>query len=168
MTPAPVDKCRVLELGCAQGGNIIPMVFNLPKSEFFGVDLSSNQIAAGGEIIDAVGLNNIKLIQVNLLELEEREEKFDYIILPGVYSWIPENVQEKIFQICRAQLKPQGITYISYNTFPGWRMNGMIRDMMMYHTSGINNPETKANQARVLLAFLSDAVTTEKIPMGNF
>ena len=34
MSPAPVDYCRVLELGCAQGGNLIPMAFNFPQSEF--------------------------------------------------------------------------------------------------------------------------------------
>lgn len=45
--PAPVDRCRVLDLGCAQGGNLIPMAFNFPHSEFVGIDLSSSQIAAG-------------------------------------------------------------------------------------------------------------------------
>jgi methyltransferase-like protein/SAM-dependent methyltransferase len=168
MTPALVDKCRVLELGCAQGGNIIPMAFNLPESDFLGIDLSSNQIAAGGKIINAVGLKNITLKQVHLLDFNESEGDFDYIIAHGVYSWIPENVQEKIFQICRTQLKPQGIAYISYNTYPGWRMSSMIRDMMLYHTSGINDPETKANQSRALVAFLSDAVTGEKNPYGEF
>jgi len=85
----------------------------------FGLIYHQIRSLQGDEIIDAVSLNNIKLIQANLLELEEREEKFDYIISHGVYSWIPENVQEKIFQICRAQLKPQGIAYISYNISPG-------------------------------------------------
>ncbi len=168
MTPAPIEKCRVLELGCAQGGNLIPMAFNLPECEFLGVDLSPNQIAAGCEMISAVDLKNITLKQVNLLDFNESEGIFDYIISHGVYSWIPENVQEKIFHICRTQLNPQGIAYISYNTFPGWKMKGMIRDMMLYHSSGIKDPETKANQARALIAFLSDVVTAEKIPMETF
>lgn len=25
ISPAPVERCRVLELGCASGGNLIPM-----------------------------------------------------------------------------------------------------------------------------------------------
>ena len=144
------------------------MAFNLPESDFLGIDLSSKQIEAGREIINAVGLKNITLKQVNLLDFNESEGEFDYIIAHGVYSWIPENVQEKIFQICHTQLKPQGIAYISYNTYPGWRMNGMIRDMMLYHTSGIIDPETKANQARALIAFLSEVVTAEKNPYGEF
>ena len=39
-TPA-VGRCRVLELGCASGGNLIPMAFNLPGAEFVGIDLSA-------------------------------------------------------------------------------------------------------------------------------
>lgn len=34
-------QCRVLELGSATGGNIIPMAWYLPASEFIGVELSS-------------------------------------------------------------------------------------------------------------------------------
>ena len=47
MTPTPVQHCRVLDLGCADGSNIIPMAYQLPESEFVGLDLSPNQIAAG-------------------------------------------------------------------------------------------------------------------------
>jgi hypothetical protein len=47
MTPAPVTHCRVLELGCAAGFNIIPMAATLPDSRFVGLDLSSRQVAEG-------------------------------------------------------------------------------------------------------------------------
>ena len=40
MSPGEVRSCRVLELGCADGGNLIPMALALPGSEFIGVDLS--------------------------------------------------------------------------------------------------------------------------------
>src|SRR6478672_587860 len=36
LTPAPSDHCRVLELGCASGGNLLPMAANLPASRFVG------------------------------------------------------------------------------------------------------------------------------------
>ena len=47
MSTTQVDRCRVLELGCAQGGNLIPMAFNFPHSEFVGIDYSSKQIESG-------------------------------------------------------------------------------------------------------------------------
>src|SRR5437868_9160413 len=45
MTPAPVDRCSVLELGCGDGGNLIPMAFALPQSRFTGIDLAGSAIA---------------------------------------------------------------------------------------------------------------------------
>ena len=51
MSPAPVTRCRVLELGCASGGNLIPMAFHLPQSEFLGVDLSGRQVAMGRKVV---------------------------------------------------------------------------------------------------------------------
>ena len=39
--PPPLERCRVLELGCASGGNLIPMAVAMPQAEFFGVDLSA-------------------------------------------------------------------------------------------------------------------------------
>ena len=39
MQPPPVERCRVLEIGCGNGSNLIPMAYGLPGSEFVGVDL---------------------------------------------------------------------------------------------------------------------------------
>ena len=41
MTPAPLQSCRVLELGCGDGANIIPVAFQWPDSQFVGLDLSA-------------------------------------------------------------------------------------------------------------------------------
>ena len=42
-----LKQAKILELGCASGGNIIPMACNLPESAFTGIDLSNAQIADG-------------------------------------------------------------------------------------------------------------------------
>src|SRR5947207_3379208 len=44
---APPDHCRVLELGCASGGNLLPLAAAFPDSTFVGIDLSSRQVAEG-------------------------------------------------------------------------------------------------------------------------
>ena len=51
MRPAPVEQCRVLELGCGDGGNLIPMAYTLRGSEFVGVDLGARGIAIGQEMV---------------------------------------------------------------------------------------------------------------------
>jgi hypothetical protein len=44
LTPTPIDRCRVLEMGCSAGGNLIPMAATLPHSEFVGIDFSATTI----------------------------------------------------------------------------------------------------------------------------
>src|SRR5262245_66102413 len=61
MRPAPVERCRVLELGCASGGNLLPMAVALPEGRFVGVDLSPAQIAAGRATIESLGLRDVRL-----------------------------------------------------------------------------------------------------------
>ena len=47
LSPADPAGCRVLELGCASGGNLVPMAYYLSQSQFLGIDLYANQIADG-------------------------------------------------------------------------------------------------------------------------
>ncbi len=168
MKPAPVVKCRVLELGCAGGGNIIPMAFQLPDSDFVGVDLSLRQVETGRKTIGDLALNNIRLHHASILDVDQTWELFDYIICHGVYSWVPANVQEKIMRIAAENLAPMGIAYISYNTYPGWHMREMIRRMMLYHSEQFSNITQKIQQARALIEFLANSIPTENNPYGMF
>ena len=158
MRPTPVQRCRVLELGCAAGGNLIPMAEYLPDSEFVGLDLSARQIQDGNEMVKAFGFKNITLKHASIMDVNDSYGMFDYIICHGVFSWVPNDVQEKVFQICSKQLTPNGIAYISYNTYPGWHLRGMIRDMMRYHSERFNTPQLRTQQARALLDFLAQSV----------
>jgi SAM-dependent methyltransferase len=137
LSPADPAQCRVLELGCASGGNLIPLAFYFPKSRFLGVDLFANQIADGQSLIEAVGLGNVELRQGDILDLDARSlGTFDYVIAHGVYSWVPDPVRQRILSLCAEVLAPEGIAYVSYNTLPGWRMRGMVRDILGYATRG--------------------------------
>ena len=159
MKPAPIAKCRVLELGCAAGGNLIPLAASLPGSEFVGIDGSARQVADGQQLIDALKLENIKLRTTDFNDVvESNEQPFDYIIAHGVYSWINDSLQDKLLEICGKLLAPNGVAYVSYNTFPGWHYRGMIRDMMLYHVEQFPEPATKATQARALLEFLAQSL----------
>ncbi|MBL8785959.1 MAG: class I SAM-dependent methyltransferase, partial [Deltaproteobacteria bacterium] len=54
--PAHTDVCRVLEIGCAIGGNLLPMAASTPGSHFVGVDLSGVQIALAREAAAAANI----------------------------------------------------------------------------------------------------------------
>lgn len=166
MQPARVEKCRVLEIGCASGGNLIPMAFNLPESEFLGIDLSRVQIEDGQQTIAALGLSNVKLTHLNLKDVDESFGEFDYIIAHGVYSWVPTDIQDALLNICRKHLANEGVAYISYNVYPGWHFRGLIREMMLYHTASISEPGSKIWQAKELLNFLVNSISAEQKVYG--
>jgi len=152
------DCCRVLELGCASGGNLIPMALASPQSRFVGIDLAAGQIADGQKVVRELGLDNVELREGSILDVGGEIGSFDYILVHGVFSWVPPDVQEKILEICRRQLSPNGVAYISYNTYPGWHARGAIREMLWYHTAALTDPAERVRQARALLAFLAQCM----------
>jgi SAM-dependent methyltransferase len=131
MSPPEIETCRVLEVGCGRGDNLIPMAFSLPRARFLGIDLSPRQIAEGRAAIAELGLENIELRAQNILDVSPGLGSFDFIVAQGVYSWVPEPVREQMLRLCAAALAPNGLALISYNTYPGWYMRTMIRDLMV-------------------------------------
>jgi methyltransferase-like protein len=66
-----------------------------------------------------------------------------------------------VLAICRANLAPQGIAFVSYNTYPGWHMRDMVRNMMLYHSAGTAGAQAKVQQSRALLGFLAQNVPAD-------
>jgi methyltransferase-like protein/trans-aconitate methyltransferase len=154
-TPPPATA-RVLELGCAAGGNLIPFAARYPQAQAVGVDLSGVQVAGGNRAIRAMELENIQLLQASITELADDIGQFDYIICHGVYSWVPEDVREAILRISRERLTPQGVAYISYNTYPGWKAKEIVRDAMLLRGETRQTPQEKLSYARGMIDFLHD------------
>ena len=155
MTGTPPERCSVLELGAARGGNLIPMALELPEARFVGIDLSVRQVAEGQSIVKKLGLRNVDLRAMSITELDEPRQSYDYIICHGVYSWVPEAVRDKIMAICAEALAADGVAYVSYNTYPGWHARGMVRELMAYHDRRASKAPDRVQRAR---DFLEDLV----------
>jgi methyltransferase-like protein/SAM-dependent methyltransferase len=162
LKPAPVERCRVLELGAASGGNLIPMAHDLPDSSFVGIDLSARQIADGVRAVEELGLKNLELRHASILDVDESYGQFDYVICHGVFSWVPANVQDKILEICATRLAPDGVAYVSYNTYPGWHLRGLVRNVMRYHARRFATPGDRIRQSRALLTFLQETTKNQQ------
>lgn len=154
---APPERCRVLELGCGLGANLLAMAVALPRSEFVGVDASARQIASGAADVAALGLRNVTLHAMDLRGVDARLGPFDYILCHGVYSWVPPEVQGAILGLCRALLAPLGVAFISYNTLPGWHLRGALRDVLLRETPADAPPAARVAAAREVLALLGHA-----------
>lgn len=152
---APLANARVLELGCAAGGNIIPHAARYPAARFLGVDLSRTQVAAGRARIANLGLRNIEIQCQSFTELGPTDGEFDFIICHGVYSWVPGPVRDAILRICRERLSPVGLAMISYNVLPGWRLSQTLRDSFLIHIPDNHDSRSRVRMAREFLDFLS-------------
>jgi methyltransferase-like protein len=159
MAPAPVDRCRVLELGCASGGNLIPMAYTLPESEFIGIDFSGNAIAGARATVSDLNLKNVRFIHQDFLSIDRSIGQFDFIIAHGIFSWVPPDVQEKLLKICREQMTPEGIAYLSYNVYPGWHIFQIVRDLMLFRIGGATGDAQKVKEVRNLIHYLSDSLS---------
>ena len=155
MHPPDVATARVLELGCAGGGNLIPMAVAMPDATFLGIDLSARQIADGQHVIAALGLENIELHHADIAGVDADYGSFDYIVSHGIYSWVPAPIREKLLSICRDNLAPNGVAYVSYNARPGWAIRGILRDAMLYHARGAASAAERIRRSREALDFLS-------------
>jgi methyltransferase-like protein len=151
MDPAPVSRCRVLEVGCGDGENLIPMAFQYPAAEFLGIDAAAVAVHAGNLEIAALGLTNIRLEHRDIMDCAPQLGTFDYVIAHGFYSWVPEPVRDKLLAILQASLAPQGVAFVSYNALPGGRLRQMFREMMLFHAGGATGLDSRVPQAREIV-----------------
>jgi methyltransferase-like protein/SAM-dependent methyltransferase len=151
MDPAPLPRCRVLEVGCGNGENLIPMAFQYPAAEFLGIDAAGIAILAGNQEIATLGLENLRLQHRDIMETGPELGTFDYVIAHGFYSWVPEPVRDKMLAIVQASLAPQGVAFVSYNALPGGRLRQMFREMMLFHAGGATELDTRIHLGREIV-----------------
>jgi len=92
--PAPLETCRVLEVGCGDGANLIPMALGLPRAAFRGFDLASSAIERGQTMACELGIANLTLERLDICDVPDRLGEFDYIIAHGFYSWVPKAARD--------------------------------------------------------------------------
>jgi len=158
------QQCRVLELGCGRGGNLVPLAALLPGSEFVGVDLAASQVEEARGDAEALGLTNLRFEAMDIADVPRSWGEFDYIICHGVYSWVPELVRRRILEISATQLAHHGVAYISFNALPGWHVRGMLRTMLKRVVPEGDAPEM-AQSARGFLSLLR-RLTPENGPLA--
>ena len=156
LEPVLPSRSRVLEIGCASGGHLIPLAAAFPEALFTGIDISPVQIAGAQFRAARHGLENIEFTVKSFTDLQPRDGMFDYIICHGVYSWVSEELSEKLLQACGMCLAPGGIAAVSYNVLPGWRMLQALRDSALFHTASAPSHEVRMAAARHLFSTISE------------
>jgi SAM-dependent methyltransferase len=148
--PSPQSRsfCMV-ELGCGDGANLLPLAYYSPESTFIGIDSSSTHLAAAREAAESLCLSNIRFVLTDVRHLRPGEfPRADYVIAHGLYSWVPDQARDAILNFCRQALAAAGLAYISYNAQPGWATRRLVREALVRARSVRDAPiEEKAGRA---------------------
>jgi len=159
LDPAPVSGCRVLELGCGEGVNLLAMAVGLPGSRFLGIDRSGRQIALATALASELALPNIEFQRGDIAELGQLGNAFDYVVCHGVYSWCPRHIQDAILSAGVGLLARHGVFYLSYNTYPGWHRLASLRWLMRYGADEDGPWEVRVANARRYLSHIAGLLT---------
>lgn len=131
--PCPLfQHFRLVELGCGDGANLLPLAFYDHESTFIGIDNSRTELDRAREGARCLGLENIHFVLKDVRDLGPTDiAPCDYVIAHGLYSWVPEDAREAILNFCRQNLTPSGLAYISYNAQPGWATRRLVRETLL-------------------------------------
>lgn len=170
----PLDRYRVLELGCANGANLLPMAWYRRHGEFTGMDASARQIGLANDARDQLGLSNLRFVHADFRSaIDQLEGPFDVIMAHGVFSWVTDEARDAMLEMCSALLAPEGLLYLNYNANPGWIVRGMVRDFLMQQTAHVKNLKERAElcrdvSARVISPFKQDEHPYTKLMANEF
>jgi SAM-dependent methyltransferase len=148
--PRPPDQgYRLLELGCGNGANLLPLAFFRPHGRFIGVDAAASAIALARGRTAELGLRNVKFMVADFREAARQlEGPFDYIVCHGVFSWIDDDARDALVALCAEQLALRGLLYVNYNARPGWDIRAMVRRHLLETTDAAPGLRARAEQAQ--------------------
>ncbi len=119
-----------LDLGCGHGLNLLFNAAAHPQARFYGLDLNATHIAEATARAEALGLSNVHFSLADLTTFADGRpasgpcrdwpEAFDVVVSHGLASWVSPEVRRALVAAASSVLRPGGIFFCSYNTYPGW------------------------------------------------
>jgi SAM-dependent methyltransferase len=157
----PLDGARVLEVGCGDGTNLLPVADAYPRATFVGCDLAPRAIARGNALIAEAALGNATLLNIDLRELPSSLGPFDYVVAHGFYSWVPPEVRDALMHLVATRTTANGVAFVSYNTLPGSRIRQMTSDAAHWHARAAANAAETMRMTRELLELMGKPGLTQ-------
>jgi trans-aconitate methyltransferase len=166
LAPRSSDHCRLLELGCGEGIQLLALGLALPESSFVGIDLDAQAIARGKELADELGVKNVTLQARDVRDLAASEGPFDYVIGHGLYSWVGDDVRTTLLDACRSLLAEQGLGFLSFNTLPGGYHRQMARELLQLNVGDVAPPLERIARARAVATDFTRALSDKDPPQS--
>lgn len=140
--PPESEYFSYLELGCGQGLTINILAAVHPKGRFVGVDFNEKHIENAKLFCKSAEIDNAIFLAQSFDDFwlnSDPNDKFDYIVLHGVYTWVNEENRNYIRKIIDKLIKPGGLVYISYNSLPGSMSRSVIQRLILENAVGLND-----------------------------
>lgn len=161
----PLQRYRVLELGCANGANLLPMAWYRRHGDFTGLDASARQIGLANESRDELGLTNLRFVHADFRTAKTQlDGPYDIIMAHGVFSWVDDASRDALLEMCVELLAPAGLLYLNYNAHPGWTIRGMVRDFLLQHTAHAGSLQERSEMCREVSAKVIAPFKTDEHP----
>lgn len=151
----PASRCRVLELGCSDGGNLLATALANPGAEVVGLDVSGAQLERGRAAASELGATNLRLEQLDLREAPSLGT-FDYVIAHGLYCWIPRELQPELLKSVSACLRPHGVAYLGLSVLPGAYTILAMRGLLRRRAQAEEEPRRQVARARAFMEALAE------------
>jgi ubiquinone/menaquinone biosynthesis C-methylase UbiE len=101
---------RILDIGCGLGHNTLPLAMAFPDAEVIGIDTGAPMLRYGHARAVALGIKNVKFMQLNAEETGFETESFDWI---QTTMFLHETSMKAMFKIGKEifrMLKPNGLS----------------------------------------------------------
>lgn len=166
--PSPQINYRVLELGCGNGANLLPLAYFRRHAAFVGVDGARSQIEVAKIRAAELGIANVEFIQTDFREAANSiSGQFDFVIAHGILSWVPDGVRDALLELCAQSLRQGGLLYMNYNARPGWNVRGLVREFLLAQTAAETNLRVRAQLAQEVAGKVVSAMTDLEQPYSR-
>lgn len=106
------NDIKILDAGCGTGYSTLKLAQRNPNANIIAVDISSESLKLAKERLQTANINmdKINFIEMNLLEIDKLNEKFDYIVSTGVLHHLSDPFKGLIN--LKSLLKEDGFMYL--------------------------------------------------------
>jgi SAM-dependent methyltransferase len=147
------------ELHCGSAVTATLLAGSNPLGDFHAIDTRAPLLEQARKLAADANVRNIAFHELGTEQaLSASFPMFDYIVLNGIYSWVPLAERGMILAFVRKFLKPGGAVLVTYNARPGWNRLDPFRRIFREATRGRNmDAKARFDAARDIYAKLLEA-----------
>lgn len=154
----PLERARVLAIGCGDGAGLFPFALAYPQAQAVGIDVSETLVAQGTTAAQRLGATNLTLYVGQAADIGTQLGLFDYVIVTGLYSYLPPEAGQALLQACGQLLSPRGILYLDSHVYPGAKSLEVVRDAILLHGHAAQNDAELRQSAMAALSLFKEGM----------